>query len=171
MKTYSTPTAFRRALEVRLSAAAKSLGMDLQRVRRQVAFDRLLERLFNEPGQPWVLKGGYALELKLKIARTTKDLNLGICSPSLDMEGVLEALQDAAAMDAGDYFEYTIGAATMDLDGPPYGGARYPVGVKMDGWGSPESMPDDSHRLLGRNTLPRKSMPTQRHGVIVPTAG
>ena len=56
-KHYETPTAFRRALEDRLAATAKLEGLDLQRIRRQVAFDRLLCRLFAEPNPPWVLKG------------------------------------------------------------------------------------------------------------------
>lgn len=48
MKSYSTAFAFRRALEDRLNAASKAEGVDLQRMRRQVAFDRLLVRLFAE---------------------------------------------------------------------------------------------------------------------------
>lgn len=78
MKTYSTASAFRRALEDRLNAESKAKGIDLQRMRRQVAFDRLLVRLFSEGNPPWRLKGGYALELKLSIARTTRDLDLGL---------------------------------------------------------------------------------------------
>jgi hypothetical protein len=38
---YATPTAFRRALEVRLKATAAKEQTDLQRLRRQVAFDRV----------------------------------------------------------------------------------------------------------------------------------
>ena len=45
-KKYATAAAFRRALEHRLQANAKREGVDLQRLRRQVAFDRLLARLF-----------------------------------------------------------------------------------------------------------------------------
>lgn len=41
-KTYATATAFRRALEDRLSTVTKAEGVDLQRIRRHVAFDRLL---------------------------------------------------------------------------------------------------------------------------------
>ncbi|MBA3976491.1 MAG: hypothetical protein C0504_19975 [Candidatus Solibacter sp.] len=36
-------------------------------------------------------------------------------------------------MDIGDFFVFRIGEATMDLDGPPYGGARYPVETTMAG--------------------------------------
>jgi hypothetical protein len=37
---------FRKSLELRLQKAAKEKGIDLQRIRRQVAFDRLLARFF-----------------------------------------------------------------------------------------------------------------------------
>ena len=77
-KTYATATSFRRALEDRLSTVTKAEGVDLQRIRRHVAFDRLLSRLFAGQNAPWVLKGGYALELKLATARTTKDIDLGL---------------------------------------------------------------------------------------------
>ena len=78
-KKYATAASFRRALEDRLQAIAKNEGVDLQRLRRQVAFDRLLARLFQaeDPNNlPWVLKGGYAMELRMKAARATKDIDL-----------------------------------------------------------------------------------------------
>ena len=73
-KRYATAAAFRRALLI-----AGKESVDLQRLRRQVAFDRLLARLFQaaQPrALPWVLKGGYAMELRIKAARTTKDIDL-----------------------------------------------------------------------------------------------
>ena len=42
---YATATAFRIALEARLKSLAQAEGIDLQRLRRQVSFDRLLARL------------------------------------------------------------------------------------------------------------------------------
>jgi hypothetical protein len=45
-KRYATAAAFRRALEDRLQHIAGKEGTDLQRLRRQLAFDRLLARLF-----------------------------------------------------------------------------------------------------------------------------
>jgi hypothetical protein len=133
MKSYSTAFAFRRALEDRLNAASKAEGADLQRMRRQVAFDRLLVRLFAEGSPPWRLKGGYALELKLSVARTTRDLDLGLSSGMPPGEQLLESLQTAAARNAGDFFVYAIGEPVMDLDGAPYGGSRHPVECSLDG--------------------------------------
>src|ERR1035437_353053 len=56
-----------------------SLGLSLVvRVRRQVVFDRLLARLFPTDPAPWVLKGGYALELRFRTARATIDIDLTV---------------------------------------------------------------------------------------------
>jgi hypothetical protein len=133
MNSYSTASAFRRALEDRLDAAFKADGVDIQRLRRQLAFDRLLVRLFHAGNPPWRLKGGYALELKLTVARTTRGLDLGLSAGDLPPESLLEALQTAAASDAGDYFSFVIGEPIMDLEGAPYGGSRHPVVVNLDG--------------------------------------
>jgi hypothetical protein len=76
-------------------------------------------RLFTEGNPPWRLKGGYALELKLSIARTTRDLDLGLTSGMKPGPELLEALQRAAAKDVGDFFVYAIGEPMMDLDGAP----------------------------------------------------
>ncbi len=75
-RTYATAGAFRRALEERLKRASLTDQIDLNRLRRQVSFDRLLARLFREEPAPWVLKGGYALELRFKAARSTVDIDL-----------------------------------------------------------------------------------------------
>jgi len=44
-----------------------------------------------------------------------------------------EALADAAERDLGDWFAFAFGPATADLDGPPGGGARFPVDCRLDG--------------------------------------
>jgi hypothetical protein len=143
-KKYATAAAFRRALEDRLQDIAGKEGVDLQRLRRQVAFDRLLARLFQvaQPrALPWVLKGGYAMELRIKAARTTKDIDLTMRSVVSSDEkkddkknlAVLEKLQEAAAFSSDDFFVYTIGEPIADLDAAPYGGARFPVEAGLDG--------------------------------------
>jgi hypothetical protein len=60
-RRYASAAAFRVALETRLKAISQAEGIDLQRLRRQVSFDRLLARLFAEKNAPWLLKGGYAM--------------------------------------------------------------------------------------------------------------
>src|SRR5262249_53857937 len=82
-KTYKTAGAFRAALEARLQNRARTEGTDLQRLRGQVAFDRFLARLFSKGPKaeyPWILKGGYAMELRTHTARTTKDIDLTLPS-------------------------------------------------------------------------------------------
>jgi len=62
VKQYKPAGAFRTALETRLQTRAQEERTDLQRLRRQVAFDRFLARLFPKESTgtyPWVLKGGY----------------------------------------------------------------------------------------------------------------
>lgn len=54
-KSYRTAPAFRKALEDRLIRLAEDEGTDVQRLRRQVAFDRFLCRLFLHSGGSWVL--------------------------------------------------------------------------------------------------------------------
>jgi hypothetical protein len=139
-KTYATATAFRRALEDRLATVTKAEGVDLQRIRRHVAFDRLLCRLFAAGHPPWVLKGGYALELKLSTARTTKDIDLGLdqlpgSSGAWQPRAValLAVLQEKAAIDLGDFFAFLVGEPTLELEAAPYSGARYPVEALLDG--------------------------------------
>ena len=63
-RKYALATAFRVALEGRLKKLAQIEGLDLQRVRWQAAFYRLLCRRFAKPDAPWLLKGGYAMELR-----------------------------------------------------------------------------------------------------------
>lgn len=133
---YTTSEAFRTALEERLTKIAREEGIDLQRIRRQVAFDRLLARLALAPGNPWVLKGGYAMELRYRMARSTKDLDFTVRlvpGAAGRKDRLLQLLQEAASADLNDFFTYRIGEATIDIDGAPYGGARHPVEAVLSG--------------------------------------
>lgn len=134
-RKYATSTAFRMALETRLKSVSITEGTDLQRLRRQVSFDRLLARLFAERNAPWLLKGGYAMELRLNSARTTKDIDLSVPSEeAAKLDGkVLGHLQEWAGTDLSDFFTFTIAEPQMDLKGAPEGGARYPVTASLAG--------------------------------------
>ncbi len=112
-RKYASATAFRVALESRLKKMAQEEGLDLQRVRRQAAFDRLLCRLFAAPDAPWLLKGGYAMELRLKTARTTRDIDLAMRRLPVPSAGwdanageVLESLRETGSLDLRDFFTY-----------------------------------------------------------------
>jgi len=138
-KTYATAGAFRRALEERLKRIAQAEKVDLNRLRRQVSFDRLLARVFRDDAAPWALKGGYALELRFKSARSTIDIDLTVNSVTRATEGgvsatqVREMLQERASVSLDDWFEFLIGPPMMDLTAAPYGGARYSIEARMDG--------------------------------------
>jgi hypothetical protein len=142
-KSYKTAGAFRAALEARLQTRAREQGTDLLRIRRQVAFDRFLARMFSQgpkAAYPWVLKGGYAMELRMHFARTTKDIDLTLHdgtrlskNPKERAEQVRAMLQEAAASPFDDYFEFLVGEARQELDGAPEGGNRYPIQARMDG--------------------------------------
>ena len=138
-RTYATAGAFRRALEERLKRASQAEQVDPNRLRRQVSFDRLLARLFREESAPWALKGGYALELRFKAARSTVDIDLTLqrvtaatSSGDDTNEIVRSMLQSVADLSLGDWFEFEIGPPVMDLTAAPYGGARYPLEARMD---------------------------------------
>lgn len=129
MKIFESAVDFRKSLEIRLLKRAQATGIDLQRIRKQVAFERFLARLFKQEHSPWILKGGHALELRLKIARATQDIDLFVKTHTLiaDQQMVLERLQEDGNIDLSDFFEYRISFPEVALIGPPYGGFRFPI--------------------------------------------
>lgn len=135
---FKTSADFRKSLENRLKNMATEKGENLQRLRKKVAFDRLLARLFSSEEQSFFLKGGYAMELRLKTARATKDIDLTSLKrlkgeSDLLSAMILEELRMLVQQDLSDFFVYRIGEAQLDLDNAPYGGARYPVTALLDG--------------------------------------
>ena len=111
---YQDATAFRQALEQRLKDRADGDGARLVRDRKRVAFDRLLARLLAVAQSRWLLKGGFALDLRLATrARSTKDVDI---EWRADEEELLDALLDAATHDAGDFFEFAIERAGVPED-------------------------------------------------------
>ena len=135
---FKTAADFRKSLEHRLKVMASEKGEHLQRLRTKIAFDRLLARLFSSEEQNFFLKGGYAMELRLKTARATKDIDLTSIK-RMEVEDdrlstvILEELRILAQKDLGDFFIYRIEEAQFDLNNAPYGGARYPVSALLDG--------------------------------------
>ena len=75
----ATPAGRRASLTVRMSNAAREAGVVPRRIHLVVAIDGLLVRLLQAaPGQ-WVVKGGYANQLRRPDdARFTEDLDLRI---------------------------------------------------------------------------------------------
>lgn len=134
---YDDAISFRQALEDRLRKRALNQGEDLQRLRQQVAFDRFVTRIQSDGSTRWILKGGHALELSIGSARATRDIDVALNIPSggrtKDPATLQQMLQEAASQQAGDWFEFQVGESMMDLDGPQYGGERFPISSMLGG--------------------------------------
>lgn len=133
---YESAAALRQALETRLGNRSRETGVDLERLRRRAAFERLLVRL--EVGAPrrWVVKGGMALEIRLgDRARSTRDLDLVLRDADVDGAAVRELLIDCLSVaPEEDGFDFRVGepaAITIEEGGRP--GWRFSVETRMAG--------------------------------------
>ncbi|PZS07256.1 MAG: nucleotidyl transferase AbiEii/AbiGii toxin family protein [Acidimicrobiales bacterium] len=101
---YETPSALEAALKSRAQGVARRLGINTQDVTRHFYFQRLLARVFQEPG--WMLKGGQALLVRYPgEARYSRDIDL--IRPGLDdLNEAVNTLRCAAHRDLGDYFAF-----------------------------------------------------------------
>ena len=75
IRTYSSPEAFKQALEQRIRTSAKN-SAEFTRKRQLLVFNRFLARIVAVLGDAATLKGGLVLELRIERARTTKDIDL-----------------------------------------------------------------------------------------------
>ena len=137
---YNSAAGFRMAVKSKLNDISQKTGQDIQRLYRQVAYAQLLGRLFLDNSISWALKGGHALELRLKKSRATKDVDLAmkdmkwIDSKKEEKSSALrELLLEKSQIDLGDYFEFNISPPVLSLDNAPYGGARFHVEAMVDG--------------------------------------
>jgi Nucleotidyl transferase AbiEii toxin, Type IV TA system len=132
-RTYTSPEAFKQALEQRLRSATKS-GTAFARRRQLLVFDRFLARVSVVLGDSATLKGGLVLELRLERARTTRDVDLRMTGSP---EGVLSRLRHAARLDMADFltFEIAPDADHPDIqnDGMQYEGMRFRAECRLAG--------------------------------------
>jgi len=178
VRKYQTPKAFRQALEEKIKTTSKKMQMDLQRVRRTIAFDRFLCRMFIDPKVKWVLKGGYAMELRVETARATKDIDFTLgkeftnqFDSDYDANQVLWLLKKSMSVDLEDYFIFKVGEPMRNLENAPYGGYRYPVHSMIDNrtfvkFHIDVSLGDQTHGsyeyLEGQDWLAFAGIPTQK---------
>jgi hypothetical protein len=118
---YETPGAFRRALTDRLKTLSAKSRWDLPQLQRQIAYDRLLARLYLVD-RAWIVKGATALLARDLGVRGTIDIDL-YRDASVDV--AMRELREAAASDLGDWFNFEIGAAQPVSDGAD--GSRAPI--------------------------------------------
>jgi hypothetical protein len=103
-RSYTSPPAFKQALEQRLKAASKD-GVDFARRRQLLVFDRFLARVAVALGNSVLLKGGLVLELRLERARTTKDVDLRVTGSP---DKLLATLQQAGQQNLGDFMTFEV---------------------------------------------------------------
>jgi len=104
---WRSPEATRQALTAKIRARHPR-ELRGQRL-RQVAYRRLLARIFATQPERWVVKGGVALLLRLDPNRASNDIDLAYVAEAGEHAVALEALAEAAAHDLGDFFEFEIG--------------------------------------------------------------
>ncbi len=133
VRTYTTPAAFKTALEQRLRQTSDG-GADLNRRRQLLVFDRFLARVSQAMGDAVILKGGLVLELRLHRARTTKDIDLRMSGSSDD---ILEGLQQAGQLELADYMTFLVQPDTnlpeLTGDGIIYEGYRFKAECRLAG--------------------------------------
>ena len=132
-RTYSSPEAFKQALEQRLRSATKT-GGEFARRRQLLVFDRFLARVVAVLGDAATLKGGLVLELRLERARTTKDIDLRLTGSPDD---ILAKLQETGRRNLGDFMTFEVGPdddhPEIQNDGMQYDGLRFRAECRLAG--------------------------------------
>ena len=131
-RPYRTPAAFRTALEERLRRRAQETGVALDRLRKEIAHQRLLARLaMVAPPGSWALKGGQALLARLDTAgRATKDAD---ATWRATLETFNDVLEQAVDTDLQDGFTFEVAAPRDLTTETDEGGLRFPVRSLLDG--------------------------------------
>jgi hypothetical protein len=102
---YASPAAFRRALTDRVKGAVRTGPWNYQQLQRQVAYDRLLERLYIlDDG--WVLKGATALLARDLSVRGSLDIDI---YRNVARRVAEQDVRTAASLDLGDWFRFEVG--------------------------------------------------------------
>ncbi|WP_437971466.1 nucleotidyl transferase AbiEii/AbiGii toxin family protein [Sorangium sp. So ce260] len=132
-RSYQTADQFRQALEQRIRTEAQRGGVLVARLRQIVVFERFTARLVSAFGTRAVLKGGFALELRLHGARATRDVDLRI---SGDPGALLAELQTAGRMDLGDFMTFELRRDSQHAviaTTSPYQGHRFRSEARLAG--------------------------------------
>ncbi len=129
------PAAERARMLARMKNVAKSVRGDdpVRRLHLIVSMDRFLQRMLaTTRWGDWILKGGYANQLRAPDeARFTEDVDLKLDSDISRAKAVIVA---AAQYDLDDHFVFEVAGDPRPLVGPPGGGLRFVVVVRL--WGS-----------------------------------
>lgn len=102
---YTTASAFSQALTQAIARLSRETRQSIPRIRRKIAFDRILARLTAVAPEGWLLKGGVALEYRLgNAARATTDMDLSVQNG----EAIKSLLRQITEKELNDYFTVRI---------------------------------------------------------------
>lgn len=134
-KTYESPAAFKQALKARVKRRARKSGRGFNRMLQIALFERFLARVYDALGDAVILKGGFAMEVRLTRARSTKDIDLRVTG---DLDELIDKLRKAAGTQAAeDYLSFALGdESTFDEmlgEQVVYDGRRIQVQAELAG--------------------------------------
>lgn len=113
-RIYKTPAEFDRALK----KAAKEADGDTGERYRQALRDRFLCRIFSDPDERFILKGGSGMLARVPNARTTRDTDFALRKKETP-DNIIAAIEKLLAIDMGDFckFRLTRKQESMDENG------------------------------------------------------
>lgn len=133
---YSSPDAFRAALEQKIRTECKATGVPADDLKRQISFDRFLARLDFDR---YTVIGGYSLEIRFPDLKRTRDIDMALTDAliaSSDPKQIPDRLEvdlrRHIEKDLKDHFAFVIESAHT-LSGPPEGGHRYHLTALLAG--------------------------------------
>jgi Nucleotidyl transferase AbiEii toxin, Type IV TA system len=127
---YHDASAFRASLDDRINNTNRQTGTPHDRLRKNVAFHRLVARFIAAEDDRWALKGGVALLWRVAAdVRTTRDVDANWAGTNEDLEAFLD---EVVARDLGDWFGFAIGPPRA-LSGETEGGFRFAVTARLAG--------------------------------------
>lgn len=174
---YRDASAFKAALTAHLRKQYPD--EDVGRLLKRAMMERFLAHIAETLPDRALLKGGYAMELRLERARATQDLDLAM--RDLATDEVTEALRDAGELDVDDHLTFRVQETTAVMpQAAPYGGSRlsvvpllggrpfqpFPldVGVGDAMSGTPDMLPGGLDlSFAGLSTLEVPSVPMEVH--------
>ena len=122
--------AFRTALEQRIRNASSTSGTPHDRLRKDVAFSRLVARFLAVNDDRWAIKGGVALLWRLGAnVRGTRDVDANWWSTN---EELLAFLDRAVEQRLDEWFEFEIGPPRA-IEGEVEGGLRFGIACRLGG--------------------------------------
>ena len=129
---FKTAGAFRMALEQHLNERALRTMTPVDRLRKEVAMQRLLARMMSSShADGWVLKGAQVLLVRLdERARATKDVDT---TWRFEGDALRLALDDASLINLEDGFTFEIASGSRIDAETDDGGWRFSVRARLDG--------------------------------------